>query len=62
MNAQVAACRTGEARFQAILDRFGYETAPLKAANSGSPLTLSAAGRSQHAYAADDPAASSPRS
>jgi N-methylhydantoinase B len=25
MNAQVAACRTGEARFQAILDRFGYE-------------------------------------
>ena len=26
MNAQVAACRTGEARFQAILDRFGYET------------------------------------
>jgi N-methylhydantoinase B len=26
MNAQVAACRTGEARFQAILDRYGYET------------------------------------
>jgi N-methylhydantoinase B len=26
MNAQVAACRTGEARFHAILDRFGYET------------------------------------
>ena len=26
MNAQVAACRTGEARFQGILDRFGYET------------------------------------
>jgi N-methylhydantoinase B len=26
MNAQVAACRTGEARFQAILDRFAYET------------------------------------
>jgi N-methylhydantoinase B len=26
MNAQVAACRTGEVRFQAILDRFGYET------------------------------------
>ena len=26
MNAQVAACRTGEARFEAILDRFGYET------------------------------------
>jgi N-methylhydantoinase B len=26
MNAQVAACRTGEARFQAILDRFGYGT------------------------------------
>jgi N-methylhydantoinase B len=26
MNAQVAACRTGEARFQSILDRFGYET------------------------------------
>ena len=26
MNAQVAACRTGEARFQAILDRFGFET------------------------------------
>jgi len=26
MNAQVAACRTGEARFQAILDRFGSET------------------------------------
>ena len=26
MNAQVAACRTGETRFQAILDRFGYET------------------------------------
>ena len=26
MNAQVAACRTGEARLQAILDRFGYET------------------------------------
>jgi N-methylhydantoinase B len=25
MNAQVAACRTGEARFRAILDRFGYE-------------------------------------
>ncbi len=25
LNAQVAACRTGEARFQAILDRFGYE-------------------------------------
>jgi N-methylhydantoinase B len=24
MNAQVAACRTGEARFQAILDRFGH--------------------------------------
>jgi N-methylhydantoinase B len=26
MNAQVAACRTGEARFQAILDRFGDDT------------------------------------
>lgn len=26
MNAQVAACRTGEARFRALLDRFGYET------------------------------------
>ncbi len=26
MNAQVAACRTGEVRFRAILDRFGYET------------------------------------
>jgi N-methylhydantoinase B len=26
MNAQVAACRTGEARFHAILDRFGYDT------------------------------------
>jgi N-methylhydantoinase B len=26
MNAQVAACRTGEARFQTILDRFGYDT------------------------------------
>lgn len=26
MNAQVAACRTGEARFQAILERFGYDT------------------------------------
>jgi len=26
MNAQVAACRTGEGRFQAILDRFGYQT------------------------------------
>jgi N-methylhydantoinase B len=26
MNAQIAACRTGEARFQAILDRFGYDT------------------------------------
>jgi N-methylhydantoinase B len=26
MNAQVASCRTGEARFQAILDRFGYDT------------------------------------
>jgi N-methylhydantoinase B len=26
MNAQVAACRTGEARFNAILDRFGYDT------------------------------------
>src|SRR5437763_4408226 len=26
MNAQVAACRTGESRFQAILDRFGYDT------------------------------------
>lgn len=26
MNAQVAACRTGEGRFQAILDRYGYET------------------------------------
>jgi N-methylhydantoinase B len=26
MNAQVAACRTGEARFQAILDRYGYDT------------------------------------
>jgi N-methylhydantoinase B len=25
MNAQVASCRTGEARFQAILDRFGYD-------------------------------------
>jgi N-methylhydantoinase B len=25
MNAQVAACRTGEARLQAILDRFGYD-------------------------------------
>src|SRR5919204_509555 len=26
MNAQVAACRTGEARFRTLLDRFGYET------------------------------------
>lgn len=26
MNAQVAACRTGEGRFQAILDRYGNET------------------------------------
>jgi N-methylhydantoinase B len=26
MNAQVAACRTGEERFQAILERFSYET------------------------------------
>jgi N-methylhydantoinase B len=26
MNAQVAACRTGETRFHAILDRFGHET------------------------------------
>ncbi len=26
LNAQVAACRTGEARFRAILDRFGHET------------------------------------
>jgi len=26
MNAQVAACRTGEARFRTILDRFGYDT------------------------------------
>jgi N-methylhydantoinase B len=26
MNAQVAACRTGEARFHAILDRFGHDT------------------------------------
>jgi N-methylhydantoinase B len=26
MNAQVAACRTGEGRFRAILDRFVYET------------------------------------
>ena len=26
MNAQVAACRTGEARFRAILDRFSYDT------------------------------------
>ena len=26
MNAQVAACRTGEERFKGILDRFGYET------------------------------------
>jgi N-methylhydantoinase B len=26
MHAQVAACRTGEGRFQALLDRFGYET------------------------------------
>jgi N-methylhydantoinase B len=26
MNAQIAACRTGEARFAEILDRFGYET------------------------------------
>jgi N-methylhydantoinase B len=26
MNAQVAACRTGERRFMAIMDRFGYET------------------------------------
>ena len=25
MNAQVAACRTGEARFQAILERFGHD-------------------------------------
>jgi len=25
MNAQVAACRTGEERFRAILDRFGYD-------------------------------------
>ena len=25
MNAQVAACKTGEARFQAILDRFGHD-------------------------------------
>jgi N-methylhydantoinase B len=26
MNAQVAACRTGEERLRALLDRFGYET------------------------------------
>jgi N-methylhydantoinase B len=26
MNAQVAACRTGELRFRAILDRYGYDT------------------------------------
>ncbi len=26
MNAQVAACRTGEIRLRAVLDRFGYET------------------------------------
>jgi N-methylhydantoinase B len=26
MNAQVASCRTGEARFQAMLNRFGYDT------------------------------------
>lgn len=26
MNAQIAACKTGEARFRAILDRFGHET------------------------------------
>lgn len=26
MNAQIAACRTGEKRLQALLDRFGYET------------------------------------
>ncbi len=26
MNAQVAACRTGETRFQSVLDRFGYDT------------------------------------
>jgi len=26
MNAQVAACRTGETRFQSILDRYGYDT------------------------------------
>lgn len=26
MNAQVAACRTGEVRFQSVLDRFGHET------------------------------------
>jgi N-methylhydantoinase B len=26
MNAQVAACRTGETRFQAVLDRYGYDT------------------------------------
>lgn len=26
MNAQVAACRTGEKRFHALLDRFGHET------------------------------------
>jgi N-methylhydantoinase B len=26
MNAQVAACRTGEVRLQGILDRFGYDT------------------------------------
>jgi len=26
MNAQAAACRTGEARFQTILDRYGYDT------------------------------------
>ncbi len=26
LNAQVAACRTGEARFRSILERFGYET------------------------------------
>lgn len=29
MNAQVAACRTGEARFQEILDRFGLEACQL---------------------------------
>jgi len=29
MNAQIAACRTGENRFQAVLDRFGHETASL---------------------------------